>query len=164
MVANMPELDPSILIVDPHDAIRKLLIAQCRELGLIAHGVSSANQATRVLALASYDVLLVEQDLPEMNGQEFIRCAHEICSFPPQLCILMRDDVRSDQATDGYCLATVFLRKPIHTQTLAEAIFTRLPTDLDAAVSSLGVKTDDGELSYPSPPKRSSPARAERRD
>src|SRR5262245_6211756 len=104
MVANMAELDSSVLIVDPNDAIRKLLIAQCRELELIAHGGSTANQATRVLALASYDVLLVEQDLPEMNGQEFIRRAYEICSFPPQLWILMRDDDPSDQPTDDYCI------------------------------------------------------------
>jgi CheY-like chemotaxis protein len=56
----MQELNTTILIVVPNDGIRKLLIAQCRELGLIAHGVASAKQATRLLPLASYNVLLVD--------------------------------------------------------------------------------------------------------
>lgn len=108
----MQELDTTILIVVPNDAIRKLLIAQCRKLGLIAHGVTSANQATSLLPLASYDVLLVEQNLPEMNGQEFIRRTHDFCSLPPRLCILMGDDDPSDQVTHDH-ITTVFLQKPI---------------------------------------------------
>src|SRR5262245_22677304 len=149
MVRNMLGLDSTILIVDPNDVIRKFLVAQCRVLGLVAHGVTSANQATRMLTLASYDVVLVEQDLPEMNGQEFIRRAHEICSFPPRLYILMGHDDPSDQATDDP-ITTVFLQKPIHTQTLAEAIFTRLAIDLDALFRASPLKLTMATLSVAS--------------
>jgi CheY-like chemotaxis protein len=139
----MEELDFSMLIVDPNDAIRKLLIAQCRGLGLFAHGVSGAKQATCLLRFVSYVVLLVEQDLPEMNGRELIRRAHEICPFPPRLCILMGDRDRSDQAADDHEI-TAFLQKPIHTQKLAQAIFARLLVERSITCCRRGIRLRPG--------------------
>jgi hypothetical protein len=47
----------------------------------------------------------------------------------------MGDDDPSDQVTDDH-ITTVFLQKPIHTQTLAKAIFTGLWPDDQSPASS----------------------------
>lgn len=74
------EADPSrapallrVLVVDDSEDIRALMVRMVSKLG---HQVSEAEdgvQAVEALALASYDLMLLDLSMPNMTGEEVVR-------------------------------------------------------------------------------------------
>ena len=75
---------PRVLVVDDSVASRDSLLDQLRTWGLRAEGVGGGSRALQELLAAgkrgaAYDVVLVDQEMPEMNGLEL---AHAIQAMP----------------------------------------------------------------------------------
>lgn len=66
-----------MLIVDDEDSIREMLETLFEAKGASCKGAGSAEDALRILVKESFDVLLVDKNLPGMSGVELIRQVRE---------------------------------------------------------------------------------------
>lgn len=103
---------PAVLIVEDDEATAKGLSRQLVGLGHTAQIASSAEQADPWIANQRYDLVLLDVNLPRMNGLEFLRW---ILRRSPTTAVIMvtgNDDI--DLAVE--CLeqgARTYLVKPI---------------------------------------------------
>ncbi len=62
---------PHVLVIDDDDRIRELVARYLKEHGFFVSTAQDAAQAKEVLALAEYDVLVVDVMMPGQDGMEF---------------------------------------------------------------------------------------------
>lgn len=67
-----------ILIVDDEDSIREMLETLFEAKGATCKTAPSAEDALRILVKESFDILLVDKNLPGMSGVELIRQVREV--------------------------------------------------------------------------------------
>lgn len=65
-----------LLVIDDEPAIRTSLQAYLGDLGYLADGAGSAEEAMRLLQERVYDLLIVDLRLPGMSGEQLIRGVH----------------------------------------------------------------------------------------
>lgn len=63
----------NVLLVEDEPRLREMLLRAVREMGFDAAGVSSAEQAQRLLEHQPYPVLIVDLNLPATSGMDLIR-------------------------------------------------------------------------------------------
>lgn len=63
----------NVLLVEDEPRLREMLLRAVREMGFEASGVSSAEQAQRILEQQPYPVMIVDLNLPAASGMDLIR-------------------------------------------------------------------------------------------
>ncbi len=92
-----------ILIVDDTEGIRKMLTRQLSRLGYEAIGAESGNEALRLLKSEEFDLILLDQMMPEMDGIEtYERIKKDVSNCLPVIMITAHGSLQ---------LAVTFLKK-----------------------------------------------------
>jgi signal transduction histidine kinase/CheY-like chemotaxis protein/HPt (histidine-containing phosphotransfer) domain-containing protein len=115
-----------ILIADDHPTNRKLALLQLKELGCMAKAVSNGQQAIDALADDYYSLILMDCQMPEMNGfeaTEAIRGIEQTSRLPRVPIIAMT--AQSTFADRERCLASGmddYMTKPVTSEKLRSVL------------------------------------------
>ena len=124
-----------VLIVDDNETNRRILSGQCTQWGLVSRETGSPLQALEWLeAGESFDVAIVDLDMPEMDG---IALSREIKAGTPALKVVCLSSLGIDRAgRDG--VVDVWLNKPVRSAQLVQAIaaLVQEPSDREVAADS----------------------------
>jgi two-component system response regulator AtoC len=110
----MTKTNGSILLVDDEAKIRNALAQALREEGHEVVSIGSPREAQRLLARGSFDVLLVDNLMPELTGLDLIRelVANAPVSERPQI-LLMTAHATVESAIEAMKLGALdYLQKP----------------------------------------------------
>jgi CheY-like chemotaxis protein len=58
------------------DALRTFLVQLLRKQGWLVHGIRQAQQAFNILAHIPYELIIMDAEMPEISGIDFIRILH----------------------------------------------------------------------------------------
>ena len=110
-----------ILIVDDEPAIRRALRAPMMELGFQVAEASRGDEGLQALRAATYDVVLLDVNMPGLSGIETLR---RIRSFAPRLPVLMLTvrDQEEDKVEALDLGADDYVTKPFSTRELIARI------------------------------------------
>jgi two-component system, chemotaxis family, chemotaxis protein CheY len=123
-------LTKSFLVVDDSTTMRQLIGMTLKKMGCTSFDdAPNGRVALEKLGSKSYDVVLTDIDMPEMNGLEFIEAARASQSSTPIVILSTHgDDATRDK---GLKLgANDYLTKPLSGSKLAD-VLERLFPDLD---------------------------------
>jgi len=110
----------NILVIDDDQVIRELLRVHLGTSGFTVAVADDAIIARRMLVGCTPDLLVVDIDMPELNGLDFVSAiyADPYARHTPVLFITASEDLaQKAEALGGECL-----RKPFHRQDLLEAV------------------------------------------
>jgi DNA-binding NtrC family response regulator len=110
-----------VLVVDDDDATRTLLLALLRAHGYQVEDAASGERALERLAAAEFDLVLLDINLPGMNGLEVLTAAETTAPLTEFIMITAFDSV--DMAVSALKRGAYdFLRKPLQTEQLLVAV------------------------------------------
>jgi len=66
-----------ILVVDDEEVIRELIFRLLEREGRLIHRAASGPDALEMIARRSYDILVVDKNMPEVTGFDVIRAARQ---------------------------------------------------------------------------------------
>jgi len=110
----------NILVIDDDQVIRELLQVHLGNAGFTVAMADDAIIARRMLVGCTPDLLVVDIDMPELNGLDFVSAiyADPYARHAPVLFITASEDLaQKAEALGGDCL-----RKPFYRQDLLEAV------------------------------------------
>lgn len=131
---------PHILVVDDDDRIRDLVARYLRENEFFVSVAEDASQAKEILALAEYDVLVVDVMMPGQNGMDFtqeLRDAGTLQSDVPVLLLTAMGEV-DDKIKGLSAGADDYLTKPFDPRELVlrlKAVLRRRPKQKEIATN-----------------------------
>ena len=123
---------PHVLVVDDDDRIRDLVTRYLTENDFFVSSCASAEEAKEVLALAAYDVLVVDVMMPGQDGMEFTQELRETNDTPVLLLTAMGET--EDRIKGLSTGADDYLIKPFDPRELVlrlQAILRRQPVKLE---------------------------------
>jgi CheY-like chemotaxis protein len=141
-----------VLITEDNAVNQQLALRLLEKLGYRAEVAVNGLDALEALRRRPYDVVLMDIEMPEMDGLEAARCIHREWPGPerPRIIAMTANAMQGDREM---CLAAGmddYLSKPIHVDELAEALdrCTRRAAVADAvldpeAVEQLAARTGD---------------------
>jgi len=112
---NLPYKDARVLVVDDSKSNRDLLSSMLKREGIKSEGVASASEAKVRLEMASYDLILLDLNMPEVKGDELLeelKADHRWRRIP---VLMISGDTELDTAIR--CIemgAEDFLQKPFN--------------------------------------------------
>jgi CheY-like chemotaxis protein len=112
----------NILIAEDNSVSQMIAMRMLRKLGIEAGIAANGAEAIRSLERQPYDMVLMDIEMPEMNGIEAMKIIRKRWPDGPKIIVV------TDHDPDKYrdlCLdagASEFLNKPINMQELAVAI------------------------------------------
>ncbi|WP_229223461.1 response regulator [Duganella sp. sic0402] len=135
--------DKRVLVVDDSEATRYMLKAQLSMLGLKTRAVPSGTAAVAAMQLDPYDVLLIDADMPDLDG---IDTLHRIATDPelaavPAVLMVTAYAREHDKEVIEQTRVTPFLDKPANPQQLRSAV-----------LSALGLETLQPAIPMHAPP------------
>jgi CheY-like chemotaxis protein len=119
------QLAPSVLIVDDISLIRQLEVFALQTAGYRTRGARDGHEALDLLSRESFDAVLMNIDMPQMNGLEATRAIRQRESgtqsrlpivFVTAHAEYERPEVHRAAGADGY------LSKPFHFQDLVRVL------------------------------------------
>ncbi len=128
------QLQGRILMVEDHPVNQKVLSHQLREMGLQYGLAASGNQALDLLASEDFDLVLMDWQMPEMDGLEATRLIRQMESGARRIPII----ALTANASTGFreaCLAAGandYLSKPYTEAALAALLMQWLPKSVPA--------------------------------
>lgn len=132
-VAPLPEA-PGAVAVPPREGSLMILLAEddpisqkvtlrtLRQLGHRVDIVSSGVQVLEALQRSTYDVVLLDVEMPEMDGLETARCIHQRFVPSPYLIALTAGATASDRRKAMLAGMHDYLAKPLRTEELQDAL------------------------------------------
>ncbi len=114
---------PTVIVVDDHPVVRagvRMVLDAAEDITVLAEGATGAD-ALRLVALHQPDVLVLDVNLPDINGVEVTRQLREQGNFTAILVMTVHDDSRTvfgllENGATGYVLKDEAL------ETLANAV------------------------------------------
>ncbi len=136
--ATIPAL--RLLVAEDNLVNQKVVIRQLETLGLEADVVADGREAVDALSHAHYDVVLMDVQMPEMDGLEATRRLRKMLppDEQPYIIALTANATRDDEVT---CIAAgmdAYLAKPLRRTKLADA--------LRAGARNMSRRRTDGSL------------------
>ena len=121
---------PFVLVVDDEPDLVEILTALLNERGFAASGALNGLEALEVLRSVQPDAILLDLDMPKMNGWEFLyRLKANAGLRPVKIVILTGKDQSADDRRQGLMLgASDYLLKPCAPDEIIRAIQTALGT------------------------------------
>lgn len=135
-----------VLVVDDSLTVRLSLARQLRSWGVTCTVADSGTAAVQLLANAAqdglpYDTVVLDLDMPGMNGLDTVRAIRDTLQHHHPRVILMTPVERLDEAEDPTGLIAATLTKPLRSSDLHRA----LSAQNDSSSCSTGRPTRDGE-------------------
>jgi PAS domain S-box-containing protein len=126
-----------ILVAEDNPINQKVALGILHKMGLAADAVANGAEALRALAAARYDLVLMDVQMPELDGLEATQRIRSVSSgvLDHQVPIVAMTAHAMPGDRDR-CLAAgmnEYLQKPVSPQALAEALDKWLPPDPEAA-------------------------------
>jgi len=123
--------DKRVLVVDDSEAARHMLKIQLAALGVKARAVASGAAAVAAMQLESYDVLLIDAEMPDLDGIDTLRRIAEEPELAAVPAVLMVTAYAREhnQETLEQTLRMPFLDKPANPHLLRSAVMTALGLD-----------------------------------
>ena len=133
-----------VLIVDDNDSMRKLFTQVCRTFGCQVEGVNSGAAAlARLQAGARFDVILLDWNMPDMDG---LATAHGVrtAGYTMPIILITGGDAMMAQAQAKAGDIQTFLAKPVSRSTLHDAMVGVFggPAVLPSVVAQQGMAPD----------------------
>ena len=118
----MPELKPKITVVDDDPEIDQLLTKYLTKKNYVVTSFISPKRALEYLETSSVNLMLVDMNMPEMNGLEVIKAVKE--SKPKLPIILMSSEFPNTERMDEMIKLGVsdFISKPFELNCLESKI------------------------------------------
>ncbi|MBW1645864.1 MAG: response regulator [Deltaproteobacteria bacterium] len=114
---------PVVLVVEDNEDNRELVIKVLRHRGFAVVGLETGREALERLAEIRPDVILMDINLPGMDGYEVtsrIRATPEFAAVP--IIALTAHAMRGDEAKSLAAGCDAYIPKPINVRTLADQI------------------------------------------
>jgi two-component system chemotaxis response regulator CheY len=124
-----PEKNLAILVVDDSAIIRKMIMTALRPLDPIFREASSGLEALEQIMLRKYDLIMLDLNMPDMHGLEFLQFVrnHKAFQYIPIIVITTQTDenVRETVLEAG---ANVYITKPFAPKFILERVKALLNT------------------------------------
>ncbi len=118
-----PDRKPAFLVVDDSPVIRKMIMSALRPLNPVCREASSGLEALEQIMIQEYDVILLDLNMPDMHGMEFLTFVRKQKVFHniPILVITTQNDEEIRQAVLS-AGANSFITKPFSPQHVLERV------------------------------------------
>ncbi len=136
---------PKILIVEDDDNLSYFLRKVLKRNGYNADKVSNGKEGISKLTLYSYDLLIVDIGLPEMNGFELLK---ELRTFNPNIpAIVITDRISKNNEVESFEVgANIFHKKPIDFEVFLAQVKSLLKNKIRLDTFQIGDLTIDFNL------------------
>ena len=96
-----------ILVVEDHQSVARFIVKGLREEGYAVDTAGDGKEAVTLARLAEYDVIVLDVNLPEMNGFEVVARLRKLGIATPVLMLTVRDGIEDrvhglDAGADDY--------------------------------------------------------------
>jgi CheY-like chemotaxis protein len=115
----------SILLVDDIEINRKLAFLMLKKLGFQADIVTNGIEAIEALKHKSYDIVLMDIQMPEMDGIEATKIIRQRWFNRPRIIVTTAQDISREACLDAG--ADDLLTKPLRIEKLRVAIEYNMP-------------------------------------
>jgi signal transduction histidine kinase/CheY-like chemotaxis protein/ligand-binding sensor domain-containing protein/HPt (histidine-containing phosphotransfer) domain-containing protein len=135
-----PAQGKRVLVVDDSEAVRHMLKLQLASLGLKARAVASGAAAVATMQIEQYDVLLIDADMPDLDGIDTLRrlaAVPELAAVPAVLMVTAYGREHNKEIIEQTRVMP-FLDKPANPHLLRSVIMTAL--GLDAGQPAVKIK------------------------
>jgi CheY-like chemotaxis protein len=119
------KMSSSILVVDDVDVNRKVASLMLKKLGYRTDLATNGVEAIEALELRSYDIVLMDIQMPVMDGLEATKIIREKWLNGPKIIVVTAFGDCRDACLDAG--ADEFLNKPLRIEKLKEAIGYNMP-------------------------------------
>ncbi|WP_422571804.1 response regulator [Methanothrix sp.] len=117
----------NILVVDDDCTCRSTVLHMLKKLGIRADAASNGLEAIAALEKKSYDLVLMDIQMPKMNGIEATRAIFERWPQRPRIVIVSDCSARRYRDLSLDAGAVEFLAKPAKLMEICAAISRHLP-------------------------------------
>jgi signal transduction histidine kinase/FixJ family two-component response regulator len=124
-----------ILIADDNPTNRAVALAQLEKLGYRADAVSNGVEAVEALEQRAYDLVLMDSEMPKMDGYEATRRIRESGKSQIPIVGVTAHSTPDDRERCARAGMNDFLSKPVDLQLLAEVIVKWLPATAPRGVN-----------------------------
>jgi CheY-like chemotaxis protein len=111
-----------ILVADDSDANKFIITALLEKLGYCIDTVSDGSEAFEAVRCGEYDVILMDIQMPKMNGVEATLRIRESAIKQPVIIALTANAFEEDKALAMEAGMDDFLTKPINLEALAKTL------------------------------------------
>jgi len=118
--------DVRVLIADDRAKSRSVLSAILERLGATVQAASCGQDAIAAIKNTSFDLLLLDAQMPGADGFEVARCARKLPQPPEIIMMLGASDLHSDAAESRQLGVDQYVVKPVNESELAAAIYRTL--------------------------------------
>jgi CheY-like chemotaxis protein len=142
---------PSLLVVDDSVTSRTLLCGQLERQGYQVTGAASGRQALELLQSQSFDLVLLDIEMPEMNGLEVLinlRQTHALTELP--VIMVTGRDQTGDMVATLQLGANDYVTKPFNIPVILARIQTQLAVKEAGAPAPAAAGSVGAALSRPS--------------
>jgi two-component system, chemotaxis family, chemotaxis protein CheY len=125
-----PDKNLAFLVVDDSAVIRKMIMTALRPLNPIFREASSGLEALEQIMLRKYDLIMLDLNMPDMHGLEFLQFVRNHKAFQqiPIIVITTQTDENVRETVLG-AGANIYLTKPFSPQVILERVKAILNTD-----------------------------------
>jgi CheY-like chemotaxis protein len=112
-----------ILVTDDNAEARELMCRQLESCKMETTSVASGKDALEILTQVSFDLIIIDLNMPEMNGLELAQCTH---TKYPQLPVILLNPVNDEQFKEHTGIVGAVVSKPVRPRLLLDALFNQL--------------------------------------
>jgi CheY-like chemotaxis protein/HPt (histidine-containing phosphotransfer) domain-containing protein len=144
-VREMRRAGLRILVADDNATNREVALGILRKIGLSAHPVENGRQALDALAAEDFDLVLLDVQMPEMDGYEAARRIRDRSSpvrrHDVPIVAMTANAFAGDRARCLEAGMNDYLTKPVSARGLAEAVERWLPHDGERSSAGEAART-----------------------
>jgi CheY-like chemotaxis protein len=121
----------NIIMAEDDLVTQKVIMQMLKKMGIRAKAVDSGRKVLRALEEHNYDIVLMDIQMPEMDGIEATRIIRERWPLGPKIIIITNCDARAYRELCFDAGANEFLAKPLKLEELTATIERYKPQSLD---------------------------------
>ena len=119
----MPSMARQVLIVEDSSAMRAFVRASLEEDGALVTEASSGFEALRMLPRGAFDVVIVDVNMPDINGLELVSFMRKSPTHAATPLLIISTESSAKDRERGLALgANAYLAKPFTSEALRAAV------------------------------------------